>query len=64
MRGQGRMSRERKLATNASAASPQELPGTTSRGSTMAVYWPKGRNRGVAVIVFPGGRYQILAMDF
>ena len=30
---------------------------------TMTVYAPKGRNTGVAVIVFPGGGYQVLAMD-
>ena len=30
---------------------------------TMTVYTPKGRNTGVAVVVFPGGGYQILAID-
>lgn len=30
---------------------------------TMTRYPPKGRNTGVAVVVFPGGGYQILAMD-
>jgi acetyl esterase/lipase len=30
---------------------------------TMTVYSPKGKNTGVAVIVFPGGGYRILAMD-
>jgi acetyl esterase/lipase len=30
---------------------------------TMTVYSPKGKNTGVAVVVFPGGGYQILAMD-
>jgi acetyl esterase/lipase len=30
---------------------------------TMTVYAPKGRNTGVAVVVFPGGGYQMLAMD-
>jgi len=29
----------------------------------MTVYSPKGNNTGVAVIVFPGGGYQMLAMD-
>jgi acetyl esterase/lipase len=29
----------------------------------MTVYSPKGKNTGVAVVVFPGGGYQILAMD-
>ena len=30
---------------------------------TMTVYPPKGTNTGVAVVVFPGGGYQILAID-
>ena len=30
---------------------------------TMTVYFPAGRNTGVAVVVFPGGGYNILAMD-
>lgn len=30
---------------------------------TMTVYPPQGKNTGVAVIVYPGGGYQILAMD-
>jgi len=30
---------------------------------TMTVYSPKGRNTGVAVVVFPGGGFEILAMD-
>ena len=30
---------------------------------TMTVYAPKGHNTGVAVVVFPGGGYQVLAMD-
>lgn len=30
---------------------------------TMTVYSPAGRNTGVAVVVFPGGGYQILAID-
>jgi acetyl esterase/lipase len=30
---------------------------------TMTVYAPKGRNTGAAVVVFPGGGYQVLAMD-
>ena len=31
--------------------------------STMTVYSPKGMNTGVAMVVFPGGGYQVLAMD-
>ncbi len=30
---------------------------------TMTMYPPKGHNTGVAVVVFPGGGYQMLAMD-
>lgn len=30
---------------------------------TMTVYSPKGKNTGVAVVVFPGGGYQMLAID-
>lgn len=30
---------------------------------TMTVYAPKGKNTGVAAVVFPGGGYQILAID-
>ena len=30
---------------------------------TMTVYSPKGKNSGVAVVVFPGGGYNCLAMD-
>lgn len=30
---------------------------------TMTVYGPQGRNTGVAMVVFPGGGYQVLAMD-
>ncbi|MDE2257863.1 MAG: alpha/beta hydrolase, partial [Xanthomonadaceae bacterium] len=31
---------------------------------TMTVYAPKGKNIDAAVVVFPGGGFQILAMDF
>ena len=30
---------------------------------TMTVYSPTGKNMGAAVVVFPGGGYQILAID-
>ncbi len=30
---------------------------------TMTVYPPKGKNTGVAVVVFPGGGFEILAID-
>ncbi|HKT28275.1 alpha/beta hydrolase [Dyella sp.] len=31
---------------------------------TMTVYAPKGKNTGAAIVVFPGGGFQILAIDF
>ena len=31
---------------------------------TMTVFSPKGNNTGAAVVVFPGGGYQVLAIDF
>ncbi len=31
---------------------------------TMTVYAPTGKNTGAAIVVFPGGGYQILAIDF
>src|SRR3954468_19047864 len=30
---------------------------------TMTVYSPRGRNTGAAVVVFPGGGYEVLAID-
>ncbi len=30
---------------------------------TMTVYSPKGKNTGVAIVVFPGGGYEVLAID-
>jgi acetyl esterase/lipase len=44
------------------AGRPLVLLGKVSQ-PTMTVYAPKGKNTGVAVIVFPGGGYQILAID-
>src|SRR5712692_7617534 len=37
--------------------------GNVSR-PTMTVYSPEGKNTGAAVVVFPGGGYQGLAIDF
>ncbi|MDR3548207.1 MAG: alpha/beta hydrolase [Candidatus Pacebacteria bacterium] len=48
--------------TNLIAGRPYVLAGNVSR-PTLTVYAPKGTNTGVAVIVFPGGGYQCLAMD-
>ncbi len=51
---------------------PKEFPVGTGRTATainnvtrptMTVYSPKGNNTGVAVVVFPGGGYQSLAID-
>lgn len=44
------------------AGRPWVYVGHVSR-PTMTVYSPKGRNTGAAVVVFPGGGYQILAID-
>src|SRR5204863_8948929 len=45
------------------AGRPWVEVGNVSR-PTMTVYSPKGKNTGVAVVVFPGGGYQGLAIDF
>lgn len=42
---------------------PESGASTHVSRPTMTVYAPKGRNTGVAVVVFPGGGYQVLAMD-
>jgi len=44
------------------AGRPWTYVGNVSR-PTMTVYSPTGKNTGVAVVVFPGGGYQILAID-
>lgn len=44
------------------AGKPWIWIGRVSR-PTMIVYSPSGKNSGAAVVVFPGGGYQILAMD-
>jgi len=44
------------------AGRPWVYVGHVSR-PTMTVYAPKGKNTGAAVVVFPGGGYQILAID-
>jgi len=46
-------------------ADPRPESGASTHVSrpTMTVYAPKGRNSGAAVLVFPGGGYQVLAMD-
>ncbi|MDB5442669.1 MAG: hypothetical protein JWP73_1045 [Phenylobacterium sp.] len=47
------------------AADPMPEAGASTHVSrpTMTVYAPKGRNTRVAMVVFPGGGYQVLAMD-
>jgi acetyl esterase/lipase len=47
---------------NLVAGRPYNYINNVSR-PTMTVYAPKGKNSGAAVIVFPGGGYQILAID-
>jgi len=44
------------------AGRPWVYVGNVSR-PTMTVHAPKGKNTGVAVVVFPGGGYSILAID-
>jgi acetyl esterase/lipase len=44
------------------AGRPWKSVGNVSR-PTMTVYSPEGKNIGAAVVVFPGGGYQILAID-
>ncbi len=44
------------------AGKPAVVVNNVSR-PTMTVYSPKGTNTGVAVVVFPGGGYQCLAID-
>jgi acetyl esterase/lipase len=44
------------------AGRPWVKVGNVSR-PTMTLYAPKGKNRGAAVVVFPGGGYWILAID-
>ena len=41
---------------------PATVVGQVSR-PTMTVYSPKGKNKGAAVVVFPGGGYWVLYMD-
>jgi acetyl esterase/lipase len=49
-------------AENQVAGRPWDYVENVSR-PTMTVYSPAGKNTGVAVVVFPGGGYQILAID-
>ena len=49
-------------AKNLVAGRPWDYVGNVSR-PTMTVYSPTGKNTGTAVVVFPGGGYQILAID-
>ncbi len=46
---------------NTETMKPDEI-GSVSR-PTMTVYSPKGKNTGVSMVVFPGGGYQILAIE-
>jgi acetyl esterase/lipase len=49
-------------AENQVAGRPWDYVEHVSR-PTMTVYSPEGKNTGAAVVVFPGGGYQILAID-
>jgi acetyl esterase/lipase len=50
------------MSTNLIAGKPTQSVSNVSR-PTMTVYSPKGKNTGAAVVVFPGGGYQELAID-
>lgn len=50
------------MSTNLIAGKPWQFVGNVSR-PTMTVYSPSGKNTGAAVVVFPGGGYEILAID-
>jgi acetyl esterase/lipase len=52
-----------KTGTSLIAGKPVVVVSNVSQ-PTMTVYSPKEKNTGVAVVVFPGGGFQILAMDF
>jgi acetyl esterase/lipase len=47
---------------NLVAGRPWDYVSNVSR-PTMTVYWPEEKNAGVAVVVFPGGGFQVLAID-
>ncbi|MFZ1157726.1 MAG: alpha/beta hydrolase [Candidatus Sulfotelmatobacter sp.] len=49
-------------AKNLVAGSPWDYVENVTQ-PTMTVYSPEGKNSGAAVVVFPGGGYQILAID-
>jgi acetyl esterase/lipase len=49
-------------STEPVAGKPVVLANNVSQ-PTITVYSPKGKNNGVAMVIFPGGGYQILAMD-
>ncbi len=50
-------------AAGSSVADRPWLYGANVSRPTLTVYSPAGKNTGAAVIVFPGGGYQILAID-
>ena len=53
---------DRSAMPSPSAASPGSTSTDVSR-PTMTVYSPAGKNTGAAVVVFPGGGYNVLAID-
>jgi acetyl esterase/lipase len=53
---------ETKTSTDLIAGKPIVCAGNVSK-PTMTVYPAQGKNTGAAVVIFPGGGYQILAMD-
>ncbi len=51
------------LQVNPPVAGKPWLAVTNVSIPTLTVYAPKGHNSGTAVVVFPGGGFQVLAMD-
>jgi len=58
-----RVTKAEATETGGSIAGRPAIGVTNVSRPTMTVYSPKGKNTGAAVIVFPGGGYQILAID-
>ena len=52
-----------KLVTDSPVAGKPWLAVENVSQPTITVYPPKGKNTGIAMVVFPGGGYQILAID-
>jgi acetyl esterase/lipase len=51
------------LITGPETVKPNTMMVSNVSNPTMTIYSPKGKNTGVAMVVFPGGGYRFLAMD-